>query len=93
MSNYLDHHHHRQGDHRMTDPTNPTALQIGYNDDGVVLYRTENGEPVIAAQMDPEAAKRYAADLRETADHFDRAIIDFGNHRKLIDDINSAVSD
>lgn len=64
------------------------TLSVGYDDEGIILYRTHNDTPVMAARMDPEAAKRYAADLRETADLFDRAIIDFGNHRKMVDEID-----
>jgi len=73
--------------------TTPPAFSVGYNDDGVILYRAdEHDRPMLLALMDTTAAIKYARDLCDVAERLMKAAEDFVAHMKLVDDVNDALN-
>lgn len=69
----------------------PQLLSVGFNDEGVILYRTdEHDQPLMLAIMDTTAAIRYAGDLCDTAERLMKAAEDFAEHRKLVAAVNDS---
>ena len=73
--------------------TTPPLFSVGYNEDGVILYRTdEHGKPLMLALMDTTAAIRYAGDLCDVAEHLMQAAERFAAHRALVADGDDALN-
>jgi hypothetical protein len=69
-------------------------LSVGYNGEGVILYREdENGQPVLLALMDIDAAIRFAHDLSGVAGDLIRAADEYANHRDSLANLDFEPSD
>ena len=74
--------------------TTPPLFSVGYNEDGVILYRTdEHGKPLMLALMDTTAAIRYAGDLCDVAEQLMKNAEDFVAHVNLMNDVDSSFTD